>query len=453
MEDPFSIDLLHSRLVRYPPADTYLVGFSGGADSTALLQSLHCLSPSLEARIAAIHFNHGLDPACAAWELHCREFCSSRGIDLEVIPLALNPEDAGVEARARTLRYAAVDRLIDRRTLYLTAHNLDDRVETFLLHALRGSGVQGLASIPEIRPLGKGHVARPLLDVRRAALEGYLIEQDVAWIEDRSNQDSRFDRNFIRNEVIPLLETRWPAAKTSLARSSRHLRAAASTIDSLLGDALEEGVFSNPTLATEALFGHGDTIAPMILRAWLSARGAPSLPQARQATFLMQAKCAAPDSKCKVTWAGWSLRLFRDQVHLLPPGGPLPCPDLCWTDQTLDLGPGLGALTLTGPDAEPQPDWRVGPRRPGEKIRLYPGGPSRKLKKVMQELPIPPWQRTSIPILSWEGETVAVGDWLLAPRLAAWLGQSGLGVRWSPTDPSLVDTRHLCHQHFQSVGA
>lgn len=444
---PFDSQALVERLFSYPRATRYLVGFSGGADSTALLEALHSQEDSIPAGIEAVHFNHALQPESDRWQAHCESFCAARNIPLISHQLQIEEKLGSLEERAREARYRYVERHIDSHTIYLTAHNADDRAETFLLNAVRGSGLDGLASIPEIRSLGTGYVARPLLEFPRLALTQYLERKGTRWIEDPSNRDIGIDRNFIRLEVMPLLQSRWPAARDTLARAARHLRTASSTLQELLVRHAELDRFGALELPLAALDSLGSAARGLILRAWLRARGAPPLPEVRLEEFLRQLETSAPGSKCEASWEGWALRQYRDRMYLLPPGELPTCPERAWNAvPRLQLGPGLGAVQLSG-DGRGLPDhWTVAPRRPGGKIQLQPGGPRKMLKNVFQEMAIPPWQRRSVPVLYWGEDAVAIGDWSLAPRFEAWLAQHRLRYRWEPDDPELRRFRANFHE-------
>lgn len=441
----FSSRRLRERLLAYPRPRRYLVGFSGGVDSTALLSALHEQRAHLEATLEAIHFNHGLQAQADSWERHCRDFCSTRDIVLTCHALDLSRETANLEGRARALRYGHLENCLDEDTLYLTAHNADDRAETFLLHALRGSGVDGLASIPEIRPLGNGHVARPLLPFTRKALLAYLARKNIDWIEDPTNQDARIDRNFIRLEVLPLLETHWPAAREAFARAAQQARRASAVLNELVVRQARLDRYDDMALPVDALCSLGDDAASLILRAWLRRQGTPSLPQARMEEFLGQLSTAAADSRCETSWAGWMLRRFSGALHLIPPGELPACPKRDWdTSSALNLGPEIGKVIISGECGNAPGDWSVGPRKPGDTIRLHHAGPNRKLKKVFQEQGVPPWQRNSIPVLCRDGEVMAIGDWLRAPEFKAWLEERGCEYSWRPAHPELRRTRRRC---------
>ena len=207
----FTAERLLHNLRSFPDVEAYLVGFSGGADSTALLHALNSVRDRLDIPITAVHINHGLHERAAVWQTECEDFCRLHGINLVCLSIKLNHRPGkGLEAEARHLRYEAISTLIKPGTCLLTAHHADDQAETLILNLMRGSGVDGLSAMPESRPLGKGVLQRPLLGFQNTALRAYLSEQGIYWSEDPSNQHLDHDRNFVRHELVPVLEQRWP---------------------------------------------------------------------------------------------------------------------------------------------------------------------------------------------------------------------------------------------------
>jgi tRNA(Ile)-lysidine synthase len=444
---PFNSQELLSRLLTLPRVKRYLVGFSGGADSTALLTALHSIRGDLDASCEAVHFNHGLHPKSDAWERHCAKFCDERDIRLTCHRLDLTREQSNLEGRARGLRYRKLEEMVGLNTLFLTGHNLDDRSETFLLHALRGSGLEGLASIPAVRTLGRGLVARPLLDFSREALREYLEKEDVPWVEDPSNLDTSFDRNFIRQEVLPLLESRWPAARQTLARASGHLESASQVLAALITERTGPGALDGPSLSLETLNCLGSAASGLILREWLHRQGVTPPPEARVRELLDQLSRTSPGSHCAIDWDKRSLKQFRNELRL-ETSEPYPeCPVRNWdATSALRLGRGLGVLGIEGGNFPVREHWIVGPRQPGKRLQLHPEGPARKLKKLFQEQAIPKWQRMSIPVLYSGDRTLAIGDWLYDSEFAAWLGEHSLAYRWRPAIQTLLETRAKCHK-------
>lgn len=203
------------------PARPLHVGFSGGVDSAALLHLLSGIAPARAAGLRAIHVHHGLSPHADAWAAHCQRFCDSLGVTLTVLQVQV-PRDGGdgLEAAARKARHAAFGSVLADDEVLVTAHHRDDQAETFLLRALRASGPDGLGAMRPLRKFGRCWLWRPLLGVPRAALLAYAQQQDLAWIEDASNDDVSLDRNYLRHRILPLLRERWPHADAAFALSA-----------------------------------------------------------------------------------------------------------------------------------------------------------------------------------------------------------------------------------------
>jgi tRNA(Ile)-lysidine synthase len=194
----FCGEQLLASLARLPTPEKYWIGFSGGADSTALLQAMHERRHELPAPIHALHFHHGLQSEADAWQEHCRSFCAAREIPYLTERLDIDRSSRhSPEEAARNSRYRAVARILGGQEMYLTAHHAEDLAETLFLNLIRGSGIEGLAGIPVLRTLDHGWVARPLLEKHRADLEAFLRTRDIGWLDDPSNADTAFDRNYL----------------------------------------------------------------------------------------------------------------------------------------------------------------------------------------------------------------------------------------------------------------
>lgn len=196
-----------------PGTDRLVVGLSGGVDSMVLLHLVRACAP--DKPLLAVHVNHGLQPSAADFEEFCRLACASAAVELLVRRVQVRT-GGSQETNARSARYDVFESLLEARDLLLLAHHADDQAETILFRLIRGSRLAGLEGIPLERPLGMGRLFRPLLDVSRDRILAYAREQQIQWIEDPSNAAFHADRNFIRHQVLPLLESRWPAARQRL---------------------------------------------------------------------------------------------------------------------------------------------------------------------------------------------------------------------------------------------
>jgi len=444
---PFSKERLLSSLQQLPSAKVYWVGFSGGADSTALLFAIHELKPEMKAGIKALHINHGLHEDADKWQAHCQRICRRLGIELQTCSVRVGRNSgSGLEAEARRLRYEIVENILNENELFLTAHHRDDQAETLLLNLVRGSGVDGLAGMPETRALGAGLLARPLLDFSMHSLRLYLQERNLEWLEDPSNQDQSYDRNFVRQHLIPELENRWPGVSGRLSTSAGHCRDASIALAKWADTALSGRRPHERVLELPGLDYHGSEFR-FLIRHWLNVNQAPSLPLRQLQELSRQCSHASPGSRVRIGWEGWVIHLFRDCLWLQPETSISTCPELKWDNSTaINLGPEIGVLEFK-PSVEHWPAGiSVNSRVEGERIQVHPGGQHRSIKDLYREAGIPPWLRPSIPLLHRDGATLAAGDMVISPELNEWLNRSQSSFRWQPADPLLKFVHSQCRR-------
>lgn len=427
---PFSLATLAEQLRRLPPVKRYWVAYSGGCDSHVLLHALERLrSEGNDIPIHAVHVDHGLQSASRAWAQHCAAICASLKIPLT--PLQVNAHSSSgesPEAAARHARYRAIGELIEHGDCLLTAHHQGDQAETLLLQLLRGAGPHGLAAMPECAPFVAGQHARPLLAFPRNELRRYAQEHRLQWIDDPSNGDTGFDRNYLRNVVMPSLRTRWPAMSRVLARDAAHQAEATQLLDALAAQDVAQCAGLRPdTLSVSALLKMDAPRQRNLLRYWLKNAGYPLPDSARLAQIRHSILNARPDREPVVTWQGAEVRRYRDELYAALPKPPIESREWTWnTDTPLQLPDGtwLIAVATHGEgikrDACAQPPVTVRYRRGGERCRPAPHAHSRPLKKMFQEHAVPPWQRERLPLIYVGDELAAVADlWVCAPFHAA----------------------------------
>jgi len=420
-----------------PEPARYVVAYSGGLDSTVLL---HALVRAMESYasplpVTAIHVDHQLHPDSAAWADHCERFADKLGVSIQVrrAEVRLDAGD-GPEAAARSARYAILESLLEPGDWLLSAHHENDQAETLLLNLMRGSGLSGLAGIGPSRPFGRGSLVRPLLGIPRDALERYAHADGLHWVDDPTNAESRYDRNFLRNEVLPLLQTRWPAASGSLRRSAELAAEAAALLAELaevdLSAAGEPARLDLPELRRLP--------APRqrnLLRHAIRRLGLPLPPATRLAQIVSELVTARDDAQPLVTWPGAEVRRYRDRIYLLrEQSAGDPVAELLRVGRApLSLGAGRGSLALEPADgAGLRPDvaragLRVAWREGGERIRPSGHAQTHSLKKLLQDAGVVPWQRARIPLLYSGERLAAVGDLWVA---AEFVGDEGYCVRW-----------------------
>jgi tRNA(Ile)-lysidine synthase len=438
------------------------VGLSGGVDSVVLLDVLRHLAGPLRFTLTAIHVNHGLSPNATRWTAFCRELCRRRAIPLRVRKVAVARGNS-TEAAARTARYSAFR--AERAEFVALAHNRDDQAETLLLQLLRGAGAKGLSAMPVFRIEDRGlrievnnaarearrkraldpqssvinpAFLRPLLDVPRADILDYARRHELQWIEDESNADTGYDRNFLRHRILPLMAQRWPAYGATLARSARHLAQAAQLLEVL---AMQDACIAadGEALNIDALRALGAARAGNVVRHLLAGHGVDMPNTARLDEFLRQLLAARHDARVRAAFGDVDLRQFAGTLHLVrrrvaavPPAVEwrgqhrLRLPE--WDGATLVMrrvrGRGIRCALLDGKSVT------LRPRHGGERLQPDGARPRRSLKNLLQESRIPPWQRERLPLLFCGAALVWVPGIGIDCRFQARAGEPGLEPSW-----------------------
>lgn len=428
-----------------PDAEHYCVAYSGGVDSHVLLHLMTVAARARDARLDAVHVDHGLQLSSGDWAVHCRDVCEELGVPLTVLRVDAAPRPGeSPEAAARHARYRALAGWLPAAAVLLTAQHRDDQAETLLLQLFRGAGPRGLASMPAETALGGGRLARPLLDVGRAAVLDYARRQRLRWIEDPSNADTRYDRNLLRRQLLPAIRQRWPGIDTVLARAAS-LQADQAELAAALGalDCQQCGIAGQPAqLDVEALGRLGRARQRNLLRHWIGANRLPLPAMAVLDRILDSVLPARADARPRVHWPGAEVRRFRGRLYLMPPLPPLPDVRFTWNlQQPLVLPAGLGRLEAVavsggGLRLPCGASLEVGFRRGGESLRPAGRGARHALKKLFQEWQVPDWERARVPLLFCDGALAGVAGYCVAEAFAAGAGEPGVEIRWrkSATD-------------------
>jgi tRNA(Ile)-lysidine synthase len=393
-------------LAEQAPPGPLLLAFSGGLDSSLLLQLL--VDAGLGPRLRVVHINHQLQTNSADWAAHCEQIVAGLGLSCRVVTVTVD-KDKGIEAGARQARYQALfaDASRDGASV-ITAHHRDDQAETLLLRLLRGAGVQGLAAMRNLDHRQQIAVWRPLLELPRSELERSARERGLQWQEDPSNQDQSLRRNYLRHSILPVLRQRWRGADEILARTARHMGDASELLDERAEEDAQACGVSAQRFPLAGLAALRPARQRNLLRWWLHGQGA-SAPSAAVLAELLALQDAAEDSQAQVEWGSWAVRLFRRALYLLPREA---------------LAPWQG--TLSWPQGAPPPSlpsWQLSPtagegavslmRPPGDlTLRPFTGGTRmlrngmhQRIKELWRAAGVPPWQRHQWPLL-YRGETL-----------------------------------------------
>jgi tRNA(Ile)-lysidine synthase len=458
-----------------PAHSSILIGLSGGVDSVVLLHLLHKLASRFSWQLSALHVHHGISPNADKWADFCADLCARHFISLHIEQVDIAPLRAhGIEAAARKLRHAAFFR--QPCDFVALAHHADDQAETLLLQLLRGAGVRGASAMPVLsqskRPVLSSskrpvlsplryrrakqplltkytvspNFVRPLLHCTRQEILDYAIAHQLHWIEDESNADDSYPRNFLRHRVMPLLSERFPACRDTLARSAKHFAEASELLDDLARldaldpETMDEGVERvgdhDETLNVSRLQFLSQPRAKNLLRYFLHSVGAP-MPQAVQLDDMLQQLCnARQDAAVCVEYGdGWQVRRYQGKTYALRTPGDF--------DKNLVL-PWQGEIELDWPALNTRlcfdssqtsgislKKLQLAPvtlrlRHGGETLRPHPNAATRTLKNLLQEHRVPPWQRDRLPLLYCGEELVCVPDVAIAAEYQATAEEPGL---------------------------
>ncbi|BCB28309.1 tRNA(Ile)-lysidine synthase [Sulfurimicrobium lacus] len=412
-----------------------MLALSGGVDSVVLLDILAGLREQLQFHLSATHVNHQLSPHASDWADFCVACCQDYGVQLEIASVTITPAGDSLEAAARDARHAALAR--STADFIVLAHHLDDQVETLLLQMLRGSGVAGASAMAE----ENRRLLRPLLELPRTALEHYARRHDLAWVEDESNLDTRFDRNFLRHRLLPIVEERFPAYRETLYRASRNFAESAHLQDEL---ARLDGAkaIDAPKLSVTALAHLPPSRARNLLRYYLKQHGIAAPSAIRLEETLHQLLNAKRDAQIKIPFGAFELRRSQDRAWVTPVFPPPPL-SLCypWQGENEVQLPELGGLLTFWPTHGQgisltrlqQERVTIRVRQGGERLRPDSTRPSRSLKNLFQETGMPPWSRQALPLL-YSGENLAAVVGIgIDCRFQAQPGEPGVMLEWNTT--------------------
>jgi tRNA(Ile)-lysidine synthase len=416
------------------------VALSGGRDSVVLLHAAVQLAPD---RVRATHVQHGLHPDADHWAEHCQLLCERLQVPLRVQRVSVDPNHPqGLEAAARDVRYAALRSELEPAEVLLTAHHEQDQLETFMLQLFRGAGVAGLAAMPLVQVRDEVVHLRPMLHVSAELVEDYALQHRLEWIEDPSNADHQFDRNYLRHKILPLIAERWPSAARSVSRAAR-LNAVAADLQTELAQldlADDAGLMwvSIDRLRSLSLARLANVVR-YLLRVWQLP--VPSEVQLHQA--LSNLLTPLEDRQPEGCWPGVRVRRYRDRLWFFraaedPVMSMANAPgEYSWLPgELLDMGPVRGVLESgTSNGGGIAGKWFAGPlqvkfRRGGETIRPASEAANRKLKKLLQENDIFPWMRCHIPLVYAEDRLLAVGDLWVDADASASAGEPGYRISW-----------------------
>ncbi len=432
--------------LRLPNDARIHVGVSGGLDSVVLLHLLATLRKFTEISLTTLHAHHGLHPDADKWQEFCEGLCAKWSVTFKTCHLDVDVKDGeGYEASARKARYRWYASIVKPTDYLLLAHQRDDQAETVLLNLLRGAGIRGLSAMSLTSTFECRRVVRPLLGYDRQQLVAYAAEHQLQWVEDASNRDITYSRNYLRHQIVPLLRERWPAVSGVLARTAERMR----RTQILLEEVAAADLQLTESQSVEALAGIGyklslsglgdlsDSRFGNLLSYWLRTRGFRS-PSHRQMDRVIAELIRRSGSTSAINrWPGTEVRRYEDWLYVLRPlpqpvamgtrrwdiEQPLIVPELNMKMVAVPVhGAGLARARITTPLVI---RWRRG----GERCRLANRVHRQKLKKLLQERRVPPWVRERIPLVCVGDEIAAVVDYWYCDPFVAGPGEAGIEIK------------------------
>jgi len=405
-------------------SNNIFIAYSGGVDSHVLLH-LAALDESIKEKITAVYVHHGLQAEADAWEEHCRSVTSGLGVRFKSIKVNVQKTAAqSLEELARDARYQAFESLMSVGDVVLLAQHREDQMETMLLQLFRGAGVQGLAAMPLSISFGKGLMCRPFLDLSKQEINEYAADNHLSWVEDPSNQSDDFDRNFLRNQIVPQLKQKWPALDKTIARSARHCGNAHRLSEDLAEQLLAQ-VFNkeDQTLNITQLLELDWVRQSLLIRQWFKIQHLRMPAEKTLKAILNEVINAKQSANPELTGKGYCIRRYRDKLFCIKSDDSskqqgeqrwiMDSEQIILADRSkLVISESSAGIAKRLWDTA---EVRVKFRQGAEKISL-PGRAGRHtLKKLYQEKAVPPWQRSKIPLIYLDNNLAAVADlWIAA---------------------------------------
>ena len=335
-----------------------VVAYSGGVDSHVLLHAIQRVKqdPQFNFHLSAVHIHHGLSQYADQWQAHCQKVCNQLKIDFQTanVSVVAQPRQS-LEAQAREARYNKLVELAPANSQVLLGQHQDDQLETFLLQLKRGAGPKGLSGmnrawVSHCSTQADKQVGfyRPLLDNTQQAILDYAQQYNLSWCEDESNQNTDFERNFLRHDVLPVLQNRWPKIAHSVARSATLCAQQQSLLDEICDEKLQQIKVSANSLYLPTLKKLSRSWLHQLVRYWLSEQNiqSPSLGVLNQ--LGPEVLDAAEDASPVLQWNGWQFRRFDQQLFVIRAGFEKVIFNKVWKgEKCIQLPNNMGNLTFT----------------------------------------------------------------------------------------------------------
>ena len=417
------------------------IAFSGGLDSSVILQLLSESSiPNKD--ITALHINHGLSKDSDKWESFCAERAAK--LDISFKSWKLESLDKISEDSLRIKRFEAFGKWSRENDLIITGHHLDDQIETVLFRIFRGTGIKGLSGIKEFSRVNNINFYRPLLKSTKEELLNYALVNNLLWVEDKSNKESKFSRNIIRNELMPTISKRWPHIYKSIERLSFKAEKVKKILQEIAVEDFQKIKASNQIINIPKLMSLSQERQENLMLYWLNhinkievSSGQlnqifSSILQPSQGSSKFYLNSNIENSECKLVISSKEINIFNQ--NLLKP-----LPDnlnLCWNlKDTIEIPSGeLSISESIGKGIDKKylgSSALIKARVGGERCKPFGRNKSQKIKNLFQEFDIPDWKREYIPLIYINDKIAAVGDLWVCDEFHTNLNEKGISIIWN----------------------
>lgn len=399
------------------------IGYSGGVDSTVLLHSL-ATHPKLKAKTHAVHINHQLQNEANDWQRHCESVCQKLAIPLQCFQVTIDKDnDQSLEERARDMRHLCFSSLIKSDEALVLGHHQQDQVETLLLRLLKGSSPEGLQCMKTVSRFQHYTILRPLLNTTKAELITYATHHGLYWVEDMSNQDLRFDRNYIRYQLLPNLRKRFPGLDNCLTRTTHLCQEQHKIVEDLIDEYYPLCLDAEKRLNIDTLQTYSKPTQIQIVRRWIKSHHIPYPNKKKLDTLFKTFFSAAIDKHPSLTWQQYKITRYKNHLILSMASinqlSNMPCA-IKWEDINTSLALPFDNMHLQLTPTKDKPTLYISPnsrvevrfRQGGEAIYLHRH--TRQLKKLFQQWSVPPWLRKEIPLIYIDGELAVVVDYCVS---------------------------------------
>jgi tRNA(Ile)-lysidine synthase len=406
-------------LSQLPEAERYFIAYSGGMDSTALLHNLVHNNDIDNSQLTAIHINHNINQDAENWAKHCHEFSNSFGIKFISVSVNLNSHS---EDACRQARLSVYKQKLNYNDCLITGHHLSDQVETVLFRLLRGSGLQGLIGMSELSNHPGYQIFRPMLYTSKDAIKTYVNQHQLAYINDPSNLDNQYSRNYIRNQLIPLITAKYPEAINNIELTRKNLNQSLNLINVFIN---KENPYSISQITDV------DTLATTLYH-WLAQFNITATNHRALKQFSSDCINCAIDKMPHLKMPDWQLKFWRSKIYLLNKENHQNVEAFkinLVSQQFNELPYNLGSIDLSS-EKKFNIHATIKFCQNHEKIKLAKHPGRLKIKNLFQENQIPPWERDITPYLYINDELMAVGSDFIAEKFSVLLDKYNAEYQW-----------------------